>query len=147
MANVAHKEIPAEANYEGNFEDMGAKKTIAIVNKSSYRNLVFKEIDIIISPEDVTIGSLLASVRSSDIVRVHHLGFGDAEAMEIIVHGDSNTSKLVGKKILDLDLPDTIVIGSIVRDGTVILANKQTAINTGDHIIIFTNKFFVALIL
>jgi len=118
-------------------KDMGAKKTIAIVNKSSYRNLIFKEIDIVISPEDVTIGSLLASVRSSDIVRVHHLGFGDAEAMEIIVHGDSNTSKLVGKNILDLDLPDTIIIGSIVRDGTVMLANKKTTINTGDHIIIF----------
>ena len=118
-------------------KDMGAKKTIAIVNKSSYRNLIFKEIDIVISPEDVTIGSLLASVRSSDIVRVHHLGFGDAEAMEIIVHGDSDTSKLVGKKILDLDLPDTIVIGAIVRDGTVMLANKQTTINTDDHIIIF----------
>ena len=82
-------------------KDMGAKKTIAIVNKSSYRDLIFKEIDIVISPEDITIGSLLASVRSSDIVRVHHLGFGDAEVMEIIVHGDSNTSKLVGKNILD----------------------------------------------
>ena len=67
-------------------KDMGAKKTIAIVNKSSYRNLVSKEIDIVVSPEDVTIGSLLASARSSDIVNVHQLGLGDAEVMEIIVH-------------------------------------------------------------
>ena len=36
-------------------KDMGAKKTIAIVNKSSYRNLVSKEIDIVVSPEDVTL--------------------------------------------------------------------------------------------
>jgi trk system potassium uptake protein TrkA len=57
--------------------------------------------------------------------------------MEIIVHGDSNTSKLVGKNILDLDLPDTIIIGALVRDGTVILANKKTVINSGDNIIIF----------
>ena len=85
---------------------MGAKRTIAIVNKSSYRNLVSKEIDIVVSPEDVTIGSLLASVRTSDIVNVHQLATGDAEAMEIIVHGDAKTSKLVGKKISELKNPN-----------------------------------------
>ena len=59
--------------------------------------LVFKEIDIVVSPEDITIGSLLAAVRASDIVSVHQIARGDGEAMEIIVHGDSKTSKLVTK--------------------------------------------------
>ena len=118
-------------------KDMGAKKTIAIVTKSSYRNLVSKEIDIVVSPEDVTIGSLLALVRTSDIVNVHHLGFGDAEAMEVIVHGDTKTSKLVGKKISELDLPKTIMIGAIVRDNKVILANTDISIKSDDHVIIF----------
>ena len=118
-------------------KDMGAKKTIAIVNKSSYRNLVSKEIDIVVSPEDVTIGSLLASVRTSDIVTVHQLMAGDAEAMEIIVHGDSKTSKLVGKKISQLDLPSSIVIGALVRGDQVLLANDDLTIETDDHAIIF----------
>ena len=118
-------------------KDMGAKKTIAIVNKSSYRNLVSKEIDIVVSPEDVTIGSLLASVRTSDIVNVHQLATGDAEAMEIIVHGDAKTSRLVGKKIPQLNLPSGIVIGAIVRGEDVILANDDLIIETNDHIIIF----------
>ncbi len=118
-------------------KDMGAKKTIAIVNKSSYRNLVSKEIDIVVSPEDVTIGSLLASVRTSDIVNVHQLRAGEAEAMEIIVHGDSKTSKLVGKSISDLNLPDTIIIGAIVRGEEVLLANDELVIETNDHVIIF----------
>ena len=118
-------------------KDMGAKKTIAIVNKSSYRNLVSKEIDIVVSPEDVTIGSLLASVRTSDIVNVHQLRAGEAEVMEIIVHGDSKTSKLVGKSISDLNLPDSIVIGAIVRGEEVLLANDDLVIATNDHVIIF----------
>ena len=118
-------------------KDMGAKKTIAIVNKSSYRNLVSKEIDIVVSPEDVTIGSLLASVRTSDIVNVHQLGTADAEAMEIIVHGDKKTSKLVGKKISQLELPDSALIGAIVRNNNVLLANDDFMIETGDHVIIF----------
>jgi trk system potassium uptake protein TrkA len=118
-------------------KDMGAKRTIAIVNKSSYRNLVSKEIDVVVSPEDVTIGSLLASVRTSDIVSVHQLATGDAEAMEIIVHGDAKTSKLVGKKIPELNLPVDIVIGAIVRKESVILANDDLIIETNDHAIIF----------
>jgi trk system potassium uptake protein len=118
-------------------KDMGAKRTIAIVNKSSYRNLVSKEIDVVVSPEDVTIGSLLASVRTSDIVSVHQLATGDAEAMEIIVHGDANTSKLVGKKIPELNLPIGVVIGAIVRKKAVILANDDLVIETNDHVIIF----------
>jgi trk system potassium uptake protein TrkA len=117
-------------------KDMGAKRTIAIVNKSSYRNLVSKEIDVVVSPEDVTIGSLLASVRTSDIVSVHQLATGDAEAMEIIVHGDAKTSKLVGKKIPQLNLPSGIVIGAIVRVEDVILANDDLIIETNDHVII-----------
>ena len=92
---------------------MGAKKTIAIINKSSYRNLVSKELDIVISPADVTIGSLLASVRTGDIVNVHSLDKG--EAIEIVVHGDSESSKSVGKKISDLNLPESISIGAVIR--------------------------------
>ena len=118
-------------------KDMGAKKTIAIVNKSSYRNLVSKEIDIVVSPEDVTIGSLLASARTSDIVSVNQLGLGDAEAMEIIVHGDKKTSKLVGKKISELNLSKTTIIGALVRGEEVILANDDIVIETDDHVIIF----------
>jgi len=57
--------------------------------------------------------------------------------MEIIVHGDSKTSKLVGKSISDLNLPDSIVIGAIVRGEEVLLANDDLVIATNDHVIIF----------
>ena len=128
-------------------KDMGAKKTIAIVNKSSYRNLVFKELDIVVSPADITISSLLASVRSSDIVKVHSLGRGDSEVLEVVVHGDKNTSKLVGKKISELNLPQTINFGAIVRNKKVILTNEDIEFAPGDHVIIFTlNKKDISVI-
>ena len=118
-------------------KDMGAGKTIAIVNKSSYRNLVSKEIDVVVSPEDVTIGSLLASVRTSDIVSVNRIGDIDGEVMEIIAHGDKKTSILVGNRISQLKLPKSIVIGAVVRDTNVLLANEDIEIQDEDHIIIF----------
>ena len=118
-------------------KDLGAKKSIAIINKPSYRKLVSKEIDVVISPEDVTIGSILASVRTSDVVKVHSLGFGEAELLEIIIHGDNKTSKVVGKKVSKLELPSGCRIGAIYREGKVILLNEDASIQSNDRLIIY----------
>ena len=118
-------------------KDLGAKKSIAIINKPSYRKLVSKEIDVVVSPEDVTIGSLLASVRASDVVKVHSLGFGEAELFEVIIHGDKNTSKVVSKKISDLELPQGCRIGAIYRNESVILAQDDIEICSEDRLIVF----------
>ena len=118
-------------------KDLGAKKSIAIINKLSYRKLVSKEIDVVVSPEDVTIGSILASVRTSDVVKVHSLGFGEAELLEIIIHGDNKTSKVVGKKVSSLELPSGCRIGAIYREGKVILLNEDASIQSNDRLIIY----------
>ena len=118
-------------------KDLGAKKSIAIINKLSYRKLVSKEIDVVVSPEDVTIGSILASVRTSDVVKVHSLGFGEAELLEIIIHGDNKTSKVVGKKVSELELPSGCRIGAIYREGKVILLNEDISIQSNDRLIIY----------
>tara|TARA_B100001564_G_scaffold296272_1_gene261695 strand:+ start:264 stop:1634 length:1371 start_codon:yes stop_codon:yes gene_type:complete len=116
---------------------LGAKKSIAIINKLSYRKLVSKEIDVVVSPEDVTIGSILASVRTSDVVKVHSLGFGEAELLEIIIHGDNKTSKVVGKKVSELELPSGCRIGAIFREGKIILLNEDASIQSNDRLIIY----------
>ena len=118
-------------------KDLGAKKSIAIINKLSYRKLVSKEIDVVVSPEDVTIGSILASVRTSDVVKVHSLGFGEAELLEIIIHGDSKTSKVVGKKVSELELPSGCRIGAVYREGKIILLNEDLDIKSNDRLIIY----------
>ena len=118
-------------------KDLGANKSISIINKLSYRKLVSKEIDVVVSPEDVTIGSILTSVRTSDVVKVHSLGFGEAEILEIIIHGDKNTSKVVGRKVSDLELPAGCKIGAIYRDGNIILMHNDLAIESKDRLIIY----------
>ena len=118
-------------------KDLGANKSISIINKLSYRKLVSKEIDVVVSPEDVTIGSILTSVRTSDVVKVHSLGFGEAEILEIIIHGDKNTSKVVGRKVSDLELPAGCKIGAIYRDGNIILMHNDLTIESNDRLIIY----------
>ena len=118
-------------------KDLGANKSISIINKLSYRKLVSKEIDVVVSPEDVTIGSILASVRTSDVLKVHSLGFGEAELLELLIHGDANTSKVVGRNISSLDLPTGCRIGAIYRNNKIILAHEDIIIETNDRLIIY----------
>jgi trk system potassium uptake protein len=117
---------------------LGAKKVMTLINNSAYVDLVQGgEIDIAISPQQATIGKLLAHVRRGDVVNVHSLRRGAAEAMEAIAHGDEASSKVVGKAIEDIDLPEGTTIGAVVRNDEVLIAHDNTVVESGDHVILF----------
>ncbi|MCZ6892526.1 MAG: Trk system potassium transporter TrkA [Gammaproteobacteria bacterium] len=117
---------------------LGARKVMALINRPSYVDLVeSSSIDIAISPQQVTIGSLLAHVRRGDVVKVHSLRGGAAEAIEAVAHGTEEESKVVGRKIEDIELPRGTNIIAIVRGDQVIIAHHDTIIETDDHVILF----------
>ena len=117
---------------------LGSHKVMALINRASYVDLVEAgSIDIAISPQQVTIGSLLAHVRRGDVVKVHSLRRGAAEAIEAIAHGKKGESKVVGRKIEDIELPKGAAIVTLVRDGKVIIPHHDTVIETDDHVILF----------
>lgn len=117
---------------------LGAHKVMALINRASYVDLVEAgSIDIAISPQQITIGSLLAHVRRGDVVRVHSLRRGAAEAIEAIAHGDKDSSKVVGRQIADIELPKGTAIIAVVRGDKVIIAHHDTMIETDDHVILF----------
>jgi trk system potassium uptake protein TrkA len=146
---------------------LGAHKVITLIGNPAYIDLVqASEIDIAVSPQQVTIGTLLTHVRRGDIVNVHSLRRGAAEAIEVIAHGDRSTSKVVGRAIEDIDLPEGATIGAIVREKEesnaddilrkpelamgfqrshkedastheVLMAHDDLIIQSGDHVIVF----------
>ncbi|WP_424753612.1 TrkA C-terminal domain-containing protein, partial [Klebsiella pneumoniae] len=95
------------------------------------------EIDVAVSPQLATIGTLLAHVRRGDIVSVHSLRRGAAEAIEIVAHGDSKSSKVIGRAIKDINLPTGTMIGAIIRNEEVLIAHDITVIESGDQVIMF----------
>jgi trk system potassium uptake protein TrkA len=125
---------------------LGARKVMALINRAAYVDLVQSNtIDIAISPQQATIGSLLAHVRKGDVVVVHSLRRGAAEAIEAIAHGDESSSKVVGKRIQDIELPEGTTIAAIVRGGNVLMVEKKIIIEANDHLIlIVSNKKHVA---
>jgi trk system potassium uptake protein TrkA len=138
---------------------IGARRTIALINRQAYADLVEgSRIDVAIVPSQTTIGQLLTHVRRGDVVSVHSLRRGAAEALELIAHGDPKSSKVVGRRVEEIELPRGATIGAIVRslDGEplplepvrgrtaprfeVIMAHHDTEIRSGDHVIVFVDN-------
>ena len=117
---------------------MGARRVVALINRRSYVDLLQSgQIDVAISPAQATIGKLLAHVRRGDVVAVHSLRRGAAEALEAVVHGDRDTCRLTGRRVEEIELPAGTTIGAVVRGGEVLMAHHDTRIEAEDHVIVF----------
>ncbi len=117
---------------------MGAKRVIALINRASYVELLHGgKIDIAISPAQATVGPILSRLRRGDVAVVHSLRRGAAEAIEAVAHGDRNNSRIVGRRIAEIALPEEATIGAIIRGSEVFIAHHDTVIESGDHVILF----------
>ena len=118
---------------------LGARKVMSLINRPSYVDLVESSgvIDIAISPQQATIGALLTHIRRGDVVKVHSLRRGAAEAIEAIAHGDRHNSQVVGRSIEEIKLPPGTTIGAIVREDEVIICHHDTVVESEDHLILF----------
>ena len=116
---------------------LGCKKAMALVNKVSYSGLIeTSSIDIAISPQQITIGSLLTHVREGDVVKVHSLKRGNAEALEAIAH--ENMSQVVGKTVEEIKLPKGAFITAVLSSsGDLKTLHHSTVIEPDDHVIVF----------
>ena len=117
---------------------LGAGKVMALINRLAYVDLVEGgSIDVAISPQQSTVSALLAHVRRGDVVKVHSLRRGAAEAIEAVVRGDRRTSRVIGRSLDELELPDATTIGGIVRGDKLLIAHHDVVIEAGDHVILF----------
>ena len=119
-------------------KSMGARRVVALINRRRYVELLESgRIDIAVSPAQATLGTLLAHVRRGDVAQVHSLRRGAAEALEAVVHGDSESCRLVNRRVEQIELPSGTTIGALVRGDEVIMAHHDTEVRAGDHVIVF----------
>ncbi|MBI4985318.1 MAG: Trk system potassium transporter TrkA [Rhodocyclales bacterium] len=138
---------------------LGCKRVLALINRRAYADMVQGgPIDIGISPAQISIGSLLAHVRRADVVKVHSLRRGAAEALEMVAHGDRHTSKVVGRRIGELpDIKGARIAALVrrsddtelavhdnvpvdVRGFTVIIPHHDTVVAAEDHVIVLCTR-------
>jgi trk system potassium uptake protein len=115
----------------------GSKRAVSLINKETYQPLITNlGIDVVVSPRNITVSTILQHVRRGRIYSVHSLreGFGElieAEAME--------TSPLVGKPLRDVNLPAGVIIGAVVRGDEVIKPGGNTVVQAKDRVVLFAS--------
>lgn len=118
---------------------MGCPRVIALINRPAYAELVEGDssIDIAVSPQQVTLGTLLTYVRSGSMVRVHSLRRGMAETIEAVAVGDSRTSRVIGRALEDLELPPSANVVGVIRGERLLIAHHDVSVEPDDHLIVF----------
>ena len=121
---------------------LGARRVVALINRRAYAEMIqASAIDIAVSPAHTVIGELLTHIRRGDVVAVHSLRRGAAEALEGIARGDLKTSRLVGRRIEEIRLPRGARFGVIVRgegdDAQVLMPHHDLRVKADDHVVIF----------
>jgi len=124
---------------------LGARRVIALINRKSYGDLMQGgQIDIAVSPSYATLSALLRFVRRGDVVAAHSLRRGAAEALELVVHGDEKSSRIIGKPIEQIELPRGATIGAVVRGSAdraqVLMAHHDVVVQAEDHLIVFVEN-------
>ena len=131
-------------------KEMGAHKVIALINNEAYVDLVIgKGIDVAIAPSQITIGTFLSELAGDEVVKVHSLRRGAAEAIETIVKAStSGKEDVVGKELGNIKLPVGATIGAIIRKNKAKIAHDDVKVREHDHIIVFlTDKKILPQIL
>lgn len=119
---------------------LGSKTVLSIINKISYSDLVEnQEIDITVSPEDLTMGALLTHIRKGSIVKAHSLMRGNLELLELELR-DKEDSKIIGKNIEQINISENVIICCIIRDENFIFDISNLLLEKNDHLVCLVNK-------
>lgn len=120
---------------------LGARHAMALVNRHAYVDIIEDSvIDYAISPHVITIGSILTKLRRGNMVRVHRLQHDEAEAIELVIYGDKDTSRVIGRCLDEIELPPTCLIAAIVRGEHVHIAQPKLVFSAQDHVILLLLK-------
>jgi trk system potassium uptake protein TrkA len=113
----------------------GVNKVVAKVSKPNYINILERlGVDTAISTLEITASDILKFVRGGSVLAVAMLLGGQAEVVELLAQ---KGMKILGTPLKDIKLPQSSIIGAIVRQDEVIIPSGDTVIMEDDRVIIF----------
>ena len=92
------------------------------------------DIGTIINKKTFAASHIYQMMLKADITSVKSLTVANADVAEFSV---SNEAKICRKQVKDLDLPNNVTLGGLVRGGTGCLINGSTLIQPGDKVVAF----------
>jgi len=114
---------------------MGAKTTIITTQQPDYLSIIdAMDINVVINPRLRAVDQILRLVRGKGIRSVINLLDCDCEALEFVPEENSAVTRAPLK---ELSFPKNSIVGAILRDKDVFLANGNTQIRSGERVVVF----------
>ncbi len=114
----------------------GADMAICLINDPTLSSLMSTlKIDAYINPRATTVSSILRHIRHGRVREVYSIGDAEAEVIEAQV---LSTSPIAGQQIRDIDFPEGVRVGVILKGEVVVRPTGSTRIEEGDIITIFS---------
>ena len=113
----------------------GCPLAISLVNDSSLNSLLQPMgIDAYINPRATTVSSILRHIRHGRVRAVYSVGDAEAEMIEAQVLG---TSPLAGKVLKDINWPEGVLVGAVMKENGIMIPRSDTVFSEGDIITVF----------
>ncbi|MGB7317315.1 MAG: TrkA C-terminal domain-containing protein, partial [Planktotalea sp.] len=113
----------------------GCPMAVALINDPTLVPLMGPlGIDAYINPRATTVSSILRHIRHGRVRSVYSIGDAEAELIEAEV---LSTSPLSGKLIREIDFPEGVLVGAVLKDGKIHKPSGGLRIEEGDVVAIF----------
>jgi len=117
---------------------MGAKTTIITTQQPDYLSIIdAMDINVVINPRLRAVDQILRLVRGKGIRSVINLLDCDCEALEFVPEENAAVTKAPLK---ELAFPKNSIVGAVLRDKDVFLANGETQIRPGERVVVFCQE-------
>jgi trk system potassium uptake protein TrkA len=119
-------------------KQLGVKKSLALVINNNYVKLATRmDVDAVVSLKTAVVNSILQIIRKANIKTLHSFYEDDLELVELQI---PESSKSVGKRIQDINIPKGALVIFIMRKGESIMPSGATVLISGDQIGIIAKK-------
>lgn len=113
----------------------GCPMAIALINDPTLVPLMAPlGIDAYINPRATTVSSILRHIRHGRVREVYSIGDAEAEVIEAVV---LSTSPMAGQRLRDIDFPEGVLVGAVMKDGEVLRPTGELRIEEGDVLAMF----------
>ena len=125
-------------------KEIDEKRTMALINKPNYSLLQSSlKIDDLIDPRMNTVSSILKHVHKGTIENAYTISNGEYEVIEAEI---IESSELLSKELKNLNLPEEIRVGAVLRDKKVIIPRSAFTFKKDDRVVFIAKKDSISFV-
>lgn len=120
---------------------LGARNAMSLVNRDSFIELIDDSlIDAAISPQFITVTNILNTIKHDNVLKIHRLQENEAIAIEVLLVGNTKSSPLIGRPLVEVEWPQECIVVGLIRKKKLHFVTPNLHLANNDHLILIVWK-------